>query len=88
MLNFQGQTDNLINLAKDRFELGLEALASEFGKNIMNKGTDNIPNIFKFGVSKIRNKNAQRAMNSEIANMIVDEAQNRVKNKYDNLFKY
>lgn len=76
------------NLAKAGFELGSKPLGSEFGKKLINKGIDNIPNVFKFAVSKIRNKNAQRAMNSEIANMIVNEAQNRAKKKYnsDNLF--
>ena len=75
------------NQAKAGFELGSKALGSEFGKKLLNTGIDNIPNTFRFGASKIRNKNVQRAMNSEIANMIVDEAQNRVKNKYDDLFE-
>ena len=54
------------NLAKAEFELGSKTLGSEFGKKLVNKGVDNIPNIFRFGASKIRNKNVQRAMNSEI----------------------
>ena len=62
------------NLVKAGFDLGLKALSSEFGKKLINKGIDNIPNIFKFGVSKIKNKNAQRALNSEIADLIVNGA--------------
>ena len=41
------------NLVKACFHLGTKALSTEFGKKLLNKGIDNIPNIFKFGVSKI-----------------------------------
>ena len=74
------------NLAKVGLELGSKALGSEFGKKLINKGIDNIPNIFKFGASKIKNKNVQKALKSEIADMVVEEAQSRAKNKYDSLF--
>ena len=74
------------NLAKAGLELGSKAISSDFGKRLINKGIDNIPNIFKFGASKIKNKNVKRAMKSDIAKMVVNEAKNRVKNKYDNLF--
>ena len=74
------------NFAKVGLELGSKALSSEFGKKLINKGIDNIPNIFKFGASKIKNKNVQKALQSEIADMVVEEAQNRAKNKYDSLF--
>ena len=52
----------------------------------MNKGIDNIPNMFKFGLSKIKNKNLNRALNSEVADMVVEEAQKRVANKCNSLF--
>ena len=74
------------DLAKASIELGSRALGSEIGKKIINKGIDSIPNIFKFGASKIRNKNVQKALQSEIADMVVQEAQNKAKNKYDSLF--
>ena len=45
-----------------------------------------IPNIYKYGTSKIKNKNVQRALNSNLANVIVDETQNRAKNSLNNLF--
>ena len=70
------------NLAKAGFNLGTKALSSEFGKKLIKKGIDNIPNIFKFGVLKIKNKNVQKAMSFDIA----DEAQNRAKNRYTSLF--
>ena len=69
---------------KAGFDLGLKALSSEFGKKLINKGIDNIPNIFKSDVSKIKNKNAQRALNSEIVlDLIVNGAQGRARKKYN-----
>ena len=74
------------NLVKAGFDLGLKALGSEFCKKLINKGIDSIPNIFKFGISKIKNKDVRKAMTSDIADMVVEEAQNRAKNKYKSLF--
>ena len=74
------------SLAKTGIELGTKALGSKFGKKIINKTIDNIPSIFKFGVSKIKYKNVRKAMTSDIADMVVDEAQNRAKNRYKSLF--
>ena len=62
------------------FDLGSKALGSESGKKLINQGIANIPSIFKFGVSKIKNKNIKKALSSDIANMVVDEAQNITKN--------
>ena len=63
-----------------------KALGSEFGKKLINKGIESIPNIFKFGVSKIKNKNVKRALKSDIAKIVVKEVKNRAKSKYNNLF--
>ena len=60
--------------------------ALKLEKRIIDKGIDNIPNIFKFVVSKIKNKNVKKVLSSDIADMVVDEAQNRVKNKAKSLF--
>ena len=75
------------NLAKLGIEMGSKALNSSFDRRLINKGTDNIPNIFKFGVSKIKNKKLKKALDSEVADMVVEEAQKKVANKYDSLFK-
>ena len=83
----QGGRGLASNLAKAGLELGSKALGSEVGRRLINKGIDNIPNIFKFGASKIKNKNVRRAIQSDIADMVVKEAQNRARNKYDNLFE-
>ena len=73
------------NLIKAGFDLETKAIGSQFGKKIINKGIDNIPNIFKFGVSKVKNKNVKKVLSSDIADMVVDEAQNRAKNRYGSL---
>ena len=71
------------NLVKAGFNLGSKALSSEFGKKLINKSIDNIPNNFKFRVSKIKNKNAQKVLNSEIADLVVNEVQGRARKKYN-----
>ena len=47
-----------------------------------------MPNLFKFGASKIKNKNVKRALNSEIADLVVNKAQGKARKKYNssNLF--
>ena len=74
------------NLAKIGLEMGSKSVNSSLGRKLINKGVDNIPNIFKYGVLKIKNKNLKKAMNSDIANIIVEEAQNKVSNKLDSIF--
>ena len=76
------------NLIKAGFDLGSKALGSDIGKKLINKEIDSIPNIFKFGASKIKNKTVNRALDSKIADLVVKEAQNRVIKKYNssNLF--
>ena len=63
-----------------------KVLNSAVGRKIINKGIDNIPNMFKYGVIKIKNKNVKRALNSDIANIVVDEAQNKVRKTSGSLF--
>ena len=74
------------NLIKTGINLVSKAIGSEFGKKIIKKGIDNIPNAFKFGILKIKNKDVKKILSSDIADMVVDETQNRVKNKYKTLF--
>ena len=38
----------------------------------------------KSKIKKIKNKNVKKVLSSDIADMVVDEAQNRVKNKFIN----
>ena len=76
------------DLVKAGFDLGSKALGSEFGKKLINKGIDNIPNLFRFGASEIKNENVKRALELEIADLVVNEAQGKARKKYNstNLF--
>ena len=71
------------DLIKTGINLSSRALRSDIGKKIINKGIDNIANIFRFGRSKVKNKNIKIALESEIADLVVSEAQNKVRKKYD-----
>ena len=42
--------------------------------------------MFKYGVLKIKNKNVKRALNSDTAYIVVDEAQNKVRKTTGSLF--
>ena len=70
-------------MLKTGINLGSRALGSDIGKKIINKGIDNIPNIFKFGRSKVKNKRIKKALESEIADLVVSDAQKKVRQKYD-----
>ena len=66
--------------------MGSKAINSVFGKKLIDEGIKQIPNIYKYGTSKIKKKNIQRPLNSDLANIVVDETQNRGKNPLNNLF--
>ena len=71
------------DLLRTGLNLGSRAIGSDIGKKIINKGIDNIPNIFKFGRSKVRNQRIKNALESEIADLVVDEAVNKARKIYD-----
>ena len=71
------------DLIKTGINLGSKALGSDIGKKKINKGIDNIPNIFKFGRSKVKTKRIKQVLESEIADMVVSKAQNKARKKYD-----
>ena len=74
------------NLVKLGLNMGLKAINSVFCKKLINEGIKQIPNTYRYGTLKIKNKNIQRALNSDLANIVVDETQNRAKNSLNNLF--
>ena len=65
--------------------MGSKAINSVLGKKLMDKVIESLPDIVKFGASKIKNKNVQRALDSDIGNYVVEEAQNQL-NNLNNLF--
>ena len=52
-----------------------KAINSVIGKKLIDKGIQNIPNLVKYDSSKIKNKNIQQALISDIANYVVEETQ-------------
>ena len=71
------------DFAKMGLNLGSKVLESDIGKKLINKGIDSIPNIFKFGASKIKNKTVNCAFSSQIADLVVNKTQKKVRKKYD-----
>ena len=67
-------------LGSDFAKMGLN-LGSDISKKLINKGIDSIPNIFKLGASKRKNKTVNRTLNSEIADLVVNDAQKNVRKK-------
>ena len=66
--------------------MGFKAINSVIRKKLTDKGIENIPNIFIYSMSKIKNKNVQRALNTDIVDYVVEETQIQAKNKLNNLF--
>ena len=62
------------NLAKLGIEMGSKALNSSFGRRLIKKGINNI------GVSKLKTKNLQKALNSEVADIVEEEVQKKLHN--------
>ena len=65
--------------------MGSKAINSVLGKKLIDKGIESLPNIVKFGASKIKNKNIQQALDSDIAKYVVEEAQNKAQEQLNNL---
>ena len=66
--------------------MGSKAINSVFGKKLIDERIKEIPNIYKYETSKIKNKNVQQALNFDLANIGVNKTQNRAKNSLNNLF--
>ena len=66
--------------------MGFKAINSVIRKKLTDKEIENIPNIFIYSMSKIKNKNVQLALNSDIVDYVVEETQIQAKNKLNNLF--
>ena len=61
-------------LLKKGLDIGSKAISSEIGKKIIDEGIKHAPDLYKFGTSKIKNKNLKRALNSDIADFAVKKA--------------
>ena len=83
MQSGRGLASTIANLG---IKMGSKAINSVLGKKLIDKGIENIPNLIRYGSSKIKNKNVQRALNSDIANYIVEKTHNKAKNRVNHLF--
>ena len=66
----RGLASTIANLG---LKMGSKAINSVLEKKLIDKGIENIPNLVRYGSSKIKNKNVLRVLNSDIANYIVEE---------------
>ena len=67
-------------LLKKGLDIGLKRISSEIAKKITDKGIKHAPDLYKFGTSKIKNKNLKRALYSDIADYTVKKAQKELFN--------
>ena len=65
---------------KKGLDIGSKAISSEIRKKIIDKGIKYVPDLYKFGKSKMKNKNLKRALDSDIADYTVKEAQKEIFN--------
>ena len=59
----RGLASTIANLG---LKMGSKAINLVLGKKLIDKGIENIPNIVRYGSSKTKYKNVQRALNSDI----------------------
>ena len=83
MQSGRGLASTIANLG---IKMGSKATNSVLRRKLIDKGIENIPNLVRYGSSKIKNKNVQRALNSDMLNYVVEETQNKAKNRVNDLF--
>ena len=83
MQSGRGLASAIANLG---IKMGSKATNSVLQRKLIDKGIENIPNLVRYGSSKIKNKNVQQALNSDISNYVVEETQNKAKSRVNYLF--
>ena len=63
------------NLFKRGISASTPALGSNLGKQLIDEGIKPAPDLYRYGISKIKNKNVRKAL--DVANYIVKETQKR-----------
>ena len=76
---------------KQLFKRGLDvvsrAITSEIGKKLIDEGIKHAPGLYKIDTSKIKNKNLKKALESDVANYVVEETWKKAKKiDINNLF--
>ena len=73
-------------MLKKGLGVGVKAINSDIGEKLVDEGIKQAPELYRLGTSKIRNKNAKTALESEVANYVVKEAQKKAAENVENLF--
>ena len=64
----------------------MQVQISDIGKRLIDEGIKHAPDLYRFETSKIKNENVRKALESDVANYIVQETQNKTKKDLNNLF--
>ena len=64
----------------------MQVQSSDIGKRLIDEGIKQAPDLYRFGTSKIKNENVRKTLESDVANYIVEETQNKTKKDLNNLF--
>ena len=67
------------NLLKQGVSAGTKTLSSDKGKRLIDEGIKQAPDLYRFGTSKIKSENVRKALESDVANYIVEETQKKAK---------
>ena len=62
-------------LLKKGLGVGVKALNSDIWKKLVDERIKHAPELYRLGTSKIKNKNVKMALEPEVANYVVQEAQ-------------
>ena len=74
------------NLLKQGVSAGTKILSSNKGKRLIDEGIKQAPDLYRFGTSKIKSENVRKALESDVANYIVEGTQKKAKKDLNNLF--
>ena len=85
-VDFQVGSGMWSTLLKTGVSLGSQAINSTIGKKLIDKGINSILNIFCFGRKKVKNKKLKKILKLDVADLVVNEMQKKVRQKYDDLF--
>ena len=73
-------------MLKKGLGVGVKAINSDIGGKLIDEGIKHSPELYRLGTSKMRNKNVKTALESEVANYVVKEAQKKAAENIENLF--
>ena len=63
-----------------------KAFNSDTGKGLIDEWIKCAPDLYRFATSKIKNENVRKALESDVANYIVEETEKKAKEDLHNLF--